>query len=84
MPGTASGNSSINSVSAASVSTVTAPAPDADTAAYITRIGRWSSLNLTPVVPETAFGVDKPAFRHDYPERYTDANIDLGLSLIHI
>lgn len=52
--------------------------PDADTAAFIKRMGWYHQMNCTPVISETAFGVPKPAFQHDSVDRYIDANLPLG------
>ncbi|KAF8186690.1 hypothetical protein BJ912DRAFT_1060162 [Pholiota molesta] len=52
--------------------------PDADTVAFIRCLGWYHQMNCMPVVSETAFGLPKPAFRHDSVERYVDANLQLG------
>lgn len=64
-PGPA-GSASVASVSSSAAPSVSASEfttePDADTVAFIRRLGLYHQMNCMPVVSETAFGIPKPAF----------------------
>lgn len=75
-------SASTNSVTppASSAASDTVPTPDTAAVSFIKRLGRYTQQECTPVIPLTAFGIARPTFRHDHPDRYTDANIALGFT----
>lgn len=44
----------------------------------IARIAKFGQLFYTPCITEEAFGIVRPDFEHDHPDRYLDENLSLS------
>jgi hypothetical protein len=70
-----SANSGAGSVSASATA-----GPNKALVLAIKRLGRYTQLECSPILPASAFGHPKPSFRHDSPQRYTAENIAFGFT----